>query len=121
MLRLTSAALFALLLTPVPASAGLSLNGPALDGRNLASDTRLIGGQPIADEAASGCPTWGCGTNGPALDGRTQTSDTPLIGGQPIGQEAGSCPAWACGSNGPALDGHNVEVPGGTVIAVGSK
>jgi hypothetical protein len=63
-------ALAALLALSAPAAlAGAKLNGPALDGRQVALPDRLpVAGAPAADEVRFGGD--GVQLNGPALDGR---------------------------------------------------
>jgi hypothetical protein len=48
---------------------GITLNGPALDGRQVAlPEGASVDG--ASETRFEQCPPWTCGQNGPALDGR---------------------------------------------------
>ena len=83
------------------AQAGLGMNGPALDGRQVAlPDSLRIGDTPAAELQK-------ITTNGPALDGRhVVLSDGLRIGGAPAAEEVNGLHL-----NGPALDGRRNVTP----------
>jgi hypothetical protein len=96
---------------------GITLNGPALDGRQVTLPAGLSVGAPAAEEAQR------IATNGPALDGREVAlpaglsvdgaSQAQFVGGEPMG-----CPRWGCGGNGPALGGWQVALPELAALAI---
>ena len=123
--------------TAGPASAGVSLNGPELNGARAVHEGILLAGMGDA-----GCAPWKCGVNGPALDGtRTEVQalnpdelfgdhgsgetcpdpaqcNGPELEGIQVPVEAGlldgigdaGCQPWKCGVNGPELDGTRFPI-----------
>ena len=80
-------ALAALLVLSAPAAqAGFKLNGPALDGRQVAVPDQLpIAGAPVAEEVRFGGD--GVQLNGPALDGQEIAPPGALpLGGASLGR-----------------------------------
>lgn len=80
-----SAALLGLSALSAPVAAGITINGPSLDGRaEVADDQPPVGGKPTEEVRAMTA-------NGPSLDGRAVM--LPTGGGLPVAMDALRAPA----------------------------